>query len=95
MSLSICTTFAHTISVRQIPKIIYKAETARDLIPSAPAPVSRSTSSSPIERAKQERRAREQNTTNDMHAELTARENVLMIDNADSPERQAEVILKW
>ena len=75
----------------------YKAETARNPIPTAPTPVARSISSSLIEWATQECWAREQNTTNDMRAKLTAylRENLLMIDYADSPECQAEVILKW
>ena len=53
--------------------------------------------SSAHQRATKERQAREQNTTNDMCAELTAylRENLLMIDYEDSSECQAEVILKW
>jgi hypothetical protein len=75
----------------------YKAKTAHNPIPTTPAPVACTMSSSLIERATQEHQAHEQNTTNDMHAELTAylRENLLMIDYADSPECQAEVILKW
>jgi len=75
----------------------YKAETAHNPIPTAPTPVVRSTSSSLIQRATQERGAREQITTNDMRTELTVylRENLLMTDYADSPECQAEVILKW
>jgi hypothetical protein len=87
---------SHTFQFDKYQKS-YKAKTARNPIPTAPAPVACSTSSSLIERATQERRACEQNTTNDMRAKLTAylRENLLMIDYADSPERQAEVILKW
>jgi hypothetical protein len=75
----------------------YKAESSRNPGPTATTPVARTTSSSLIERATQERRAREQNTTNDMRAELTRylAENLLIINYADSPEHQAEVILQW
>ena len=75
----------------------YKAESSRNPGPTAATPVARTTSSSLIERATRERRAREQNTSNDMYAELTRylAENLLMINYADSPERQAEVILQW
>jgi len=75
----------------------YKAESSRNPDPTAATPVARMTSSSLIERATQEHRAREQNITNDMHAELTRylAENLLMINYADSPECQAEVILQW
>src|SRR5882724_5920160 len=75
----------------------YKAESSWNPDPTAATPIACTTSSSLIERATQEHRAREQNITNDMHAKLTRYlvENLLMINYADSPKRQAEVILQW
>lgn len=75
----------------------YKAESSQNPGPTATTLVAHTTSSSLIERAMQECRSREENTSNDMRAELTRylAENLLMINYVDSPECQAEVILQW